>query len=132
MTDSVDPMNFELVTRDRLIEQWVALFGQPPPPKTGQALMTRLIAHEQQARAEGGLSPALRRRLSELATGRSSSRTLSPGSQLIREWNGEQHVVDVEEGGFRWKDRVFRSLSSVAEAITGAKWSGPRFFGLRQ
>jgi hypothetical protein len=94
--------------------------------------MTWRIAYQLLLWAEGGLAPAIRRRLDELASGRASSKTISPGSQLVREWNGEQHVVDVEEGGFRWKGQVFRSLTGVAEAITGAKWSGPRFFGLRQ
>lgn len=131
MTNS-DLAEIERATRDKLLAQWTALFGRPPPAKTGQRLMTRLIAYELQARTEGGLAPALRRRLDELATGRASSKTVSPGSQLVREWNGESHVVDVEEGGFRWKGQVFRSLTGVADAITGAKWSGPRFFGLRQ
>lgn len=117
-------------SRYDLIERWTNLFGSPPPPKTGQLLMVRMIALEMQVRAEGGLQPALRRRLAELAAGR-AARQLSPGSQLVREWNGEQHVVDVEEGGFRWRSQTYRSLSAVAEAITGAKWSGPRFFGLR-
>lgn len=55
-----------------------------------------------------------------------------PGAQLVRDWNGEQHIVDVEKGSFRWRGRTYRSLSAIAEAITGAKWSGPRFFGLRK
>ncbi len=93
--------------------------------------MIRIIAYELQARSEGGLSPALRRRLADLANGR-TNRTLGKGAQLVREWNGENHVVDVVEGGYRWRDQTYRSLSVVAEAITGAKWSGPRFFGLRK
>jgi hypothetical protein len=55
---------------------------------------------------------------------------LKPGGRLIREWNGVTHVVDVTETGFLWKGETWRSLSSIAREITGAHWSGPRFFGL--
>jgi hypothetical protein len=61
---------------------------------------------------------------------RTSSITLKAGTRLIREWNGIVHQVDVVEGGFVWNDRTMNSLSAVARAITGANWSGPRFFGL--
>lgn len=105
------------------------LFGQPPSSKMGQVLMRKLIAHERQVKAEGRLSPALRRRLADIANGRASS-NLMLGAQLVREWRGERHTVDVDESGFLWRGQSYRSLSAVAEAITGAKWSGPRFFGL--
>ena len=54
-----------------------------------------------------------------------------PGSRLIREWNGATHIVDVVESGYLWNGVRYRSLSSIALAITGTQWSGPRFFGLR-
>ncbi len=56
--------------------------------------------------------------------------SVSVGSRFVREWNGRNHVVDAVEGGFLWNGRTYRSLSAVAKAITGAQWSGPRFFGL--
>jgi hypothetical protein len=118
--------------RTELSQHWIELFGQPPPPKAGQKLMEKLIAYELQTREVGGLSPSLRRRLADLAAGRSTKKVAAPGSQLVREWNGEQHVVEIEEDGFRWKGQVYSSLTSIAQAITGAKWSGPRFFGLRK
>ncbi len=128
---AVDLAALEASSRQQLIDQWTQLFGMAPSKRTGRLTMTRIIAYELQARAEGGLSPALRRRLADLANGRTNQR-LSNGAQLVREWNGESHVVDVVEGGYRWRDQTYRSLSAVAEAITGAKWSGPRFFGLRK
>jgi hypothetical protein len=120
------------VTRSELLQQWVNLFGKPPAPRAGLGLMLKLITYELQARAEGGFAPALRRRLGDLAAGRVVPRNIVPGSQLIREWSGEQHVVEVEEGGYRWKGELYSSLSRIAQAITGAKWAGPRFFGLRK
>ena len=61
-----------------------------------------------------------------------SSPTLKPGGRLIREWNGVTHVVDVIDGGFVWNGQRYASLSPIARAITGARWSGPRFFGLKK
>ncbi len=58
------------------------------------------------------------------------SRTLSPGARLIRDWNGKSHVVDVIENGFVFQAKVYKSLTAIAHQITGAHWSGPRFFGL--
>ncbi len=58
------------------------------------------------------------------------SEKVAPGMRLIREWNGSSHVVEVVDGGFLWNGRGYGSLSSVARAITGARWSGPRFFAL--
>ncbi|WP_283054676.1 DUF2924 domain-containing protein [Thetidibacter halocola] len=61
-----------------------------------------------------------------------SSPALKPGGRLIREWNGVTHVVDIVEGGFLWNGQRHASLSPIARAITGARWSGPRFFGLKR
>jgi hypothetical protein len=58
--------------------------------------------------------------------------SLTPGARLIREWNGRTIVVEVREVGFCWEERTFRSLSEIAREVTGAHWSGPRFFGLRR
>jgi len=127
----VDLAALETASRKDLIDQWTQLFGIAPSKRTGRLTMTRIIAYELQARAEGGLSPALRRRLADLANGR-TNRTIAKGAQLVREWNGQNHVVDVVDAGYRWRDQTYRSLSAVAEAITGANWSGPRFFGLRK
>ena len=62
--------------------------------------------------------------------GRAASPSISPGTRLIRDWSGRSHVVDAIEGGFVYESKIYRSLSAIARKITGAHWSGPRFFGL--
>ena len=77
-----------------------------------------------------GFAKSLRRSASD--NGDVRNPTLKPGGRLIREWNGATHVVDVVDGGFLWNGQRFASLSPIASAITGARWSGPRFFGLKR
>ncbi|WP_413719231.1 DUF2924 domain-containing protein [Silicimonas sp. MF1-12-2] len=81
----------------------------------------------------GGLSKqttAALTRSNSKAKPKAVSSALKPGARLLREWNGVTHVVDVVEGGLVWKGETWRSLSVIAREITGAHWSGPRFFGL--
>jgi hypothetical protein len=97
-------------------------------------------AYKVQEKAFGGLSAASKRKLRKrafpknrkLGSGVQEERSdrLSPGTRLVREWHGDIHTVDVDESGFRYSGRTYRSLSMVAREITGARWSGPRFFGL--
>jgi hypothetical protein len=102
-------------------------------------LLELAAAYQVQARMHGGLKPALRRRLLQaaqqagLAEGkprRLASGTLASGSRLVREWHGRSHTVEVTEKGFLYDGHHYRSLSGVARKITGAHWSGRRFFGL--
>ena len=124
----------ELENRDRaeLIDAWSKLFRVPVPKGLSKSLMRRFLAVEIQTRRSGGLSKrvlaALRQSKDE--TQRPKSPALQPGGRLLREWNGVTHVVEVGEDGFMWKDTRYRSLSAIAREITGAHWSGPRFFGL--
>ena len=119
-------------SRHRLAEHWAEYFGAPPPPRTSRSLMIRAVAYKMQERALGGLSAATRRLLSgrELAPVR-RRRALSPGTVLIREWHGVGHQVAIVEKGVLYRGVRYRSLSEVARLITGARWSGPRFFGLK-
>ena len=99
----------------------------------------RGIAYKIQEAAHGGLSkPTLRRLkiLSEQSASGVGSKlerqaAFKPGTTLLREWNGTTHEVQVLADGFEWRGHTFASLSKIANAITGAHWSGPRFFGLR-
>ena len=117
---------------------WGKVFGRLAPARMSRGLLVRAVAYEIQAKEQGGLRPALRRRLALLAgSGRDGSngmsqpvRTLQPGVRLMREWNGETHMVEVLADGLSWRGNRYRSLSAVAHAITGSRWSGPRFFGL--
>jgi hypothetical protein len=124
----------DLETMDRagLARLWSDLIGGEVPASMSQPMQRRFNAYELQARQEGGLPAALRARLERIAAGeeRKPSPTLQPGARLLREWNGTTHVVDVLPEGFLWNGHPHRSLSAIARAITGARWSGPRFFGL--
>lgn len=115
-----------------LKQEWERRLGAPPPSRTSEAFMRRVIAYEVQEQAFGGLSVTVRRKLKAIAAGdeKPAAPSLKKGTRLIREWNGITHQVEVTEKGFAWRGREFRSLSAVAREITGAQWSGPRFFGL--
>ena len=111
-----------------------ALPGFTLPPRLRAETLRRLLAYEVQARALGGLSARERRAFRSIATGRSSSSagaaSASPGTHLVREWNGRTYRVEVTEEGYVLDGTTYRSLSAVAKRITGTAWSGPRFFGL--
>ena len=129
----ITPEAVEVMDREALIALWTTTFGSPPPKRLSMPFLRRFIAFELQARLHGGLSPALQKKLGSIADGRDrpTSRKLRPGGRLIREWNGTSHVVDITEAGFAWRGCEYRSLSAIAREITGAHWSGPRFFGLK-
>ncbi len=118
--------------REDLLALWTDLIGGVAPKSISRPVLRRILAYECQARQAGGLTKARQRQISAVAEGRRRSRasTLSHGGRLIREWAGVSHVVDVTGDGYRWKGKSYRSLSAIAREITGAHWSGPRFFGL--
>lgn len=118
--------------RDELIAAWLKLHWRPPPKSLSQSLLRRVLAFYVQAAGQGGLSKATKKALQRSSGGsaKQASRKLKTGARLVREWNGTTHIVDVVEDGFRWKDRTWLSLSVIAREITGAHWSGPRFFGV--
>jgi hypothetical protein len=119
---------------------WLELFGHPLKIQSRRDVIVRLIAYRLQERAYGGLSASARSRLRKLAQEleRSpdgelpSAQLIKPGTRLVREWKGKPHSVTVTEGGFTYDGRAYRSLSQIAREITGARWSGPAFFGLRK
>jgi hypothetical protein len=91
------------------------------------------LAWEIQASAYGGLSRETQRKLDQLGNAKTRTSPVAPGMRLVREWQGRAHVVIIgEDRVIRWNEREWRSLSEVARAITGTRWSGPAFFGLRQ
>ena len=116
---------------------WRKLHLTGPPLGLSRDLMIRALANELQERAHRGPSAALRRRLQtmarELEKGASSfDPGIMPktGTTLVRQWRGHTHTVLVREDGFEYEGQHYRSLTVIAERITGAHWSGPRFFGL--
>jgi hypothetical protein len=124
--------DLDKMDRKGLARLWSDLIGGDVPASMSQPMQRRFLAFELQAKVEGGLPAALRARLDRIAAGeeRAATPTLQTGARLLREWNGTTHVVDVLPEGFLWNGRRHRSLSAIARAITGARWSGPRFFGL--
>lgn len=126
--------DLQTLPRKDLIDKYVALAGTDPPRSLSREMIARVIVYELQAAGNGGLSLRLRRQLRAIA---SEDRAVTPGTRLrsdarlVREWNGVSHVVDREGDGFVYRGRTYNSLSAIAREITGARWSGPRFFGLK-
>lgn len=124
--------------RAELVARWRLAFGGDPPKGISMRLMVGAVAYTLQAKRYGGLRATVRRRLEAqdeagslgIQSGPAAPRRVGPGTRLVREWNGTTHVVDVIEGGFLWNGERHNSLSAIARRITGARWSGPRFFGL--
>lgn len=111
--------------------RWVRLTGTPAP-RLGTNMLRLALAWEIQARAYGGLSRGTTQALDQLARGQTRTDPARAGMRLVREWAGQVHVVEVgEDEVIRWDGREWRSLSEVARAITGTRWSGPAFFGLK-
>jgi hypothetical protein len=125
-------------SRDALKERWSELYGAPPPSHLGRPILLHGIAYRIQEQIHGGLDHATRARLDraarDLARGREpsgASAVIQPGTRLYREWRGVVHEVVVLDGGVQYREKTWPSLSAVAREITGARWSGPLFFGLR-
>ena len=121
------------LSRADLVERWVGLHGSPPIKTMTEGLLARGIAYEIQIRQIGGLTPAEKKALGALAQGRSnpSPGTLMAGTRLYRSWRGVTQEILVLDSGYGWRGKSYASLSEVARAITGTRWSGPRFFGLQ-
>ena len=117
--------------------RWREMIGRPAPKHMSRDLLLRALAHHVQEQAEGGLSKAALKRLATLADQKGNGRPLpaprlKPGTRLVREWRGEVHQVTVLDDGFDYRGKCYGSLSHVARTITGTRWSGPAFFGLRK
>ena len=123
-----------------LRQQWRALYKTDASPHLSRDLLLRAVAYRIQEVAFGGLRPERQRQLRQIAqrfnqTGEIRQRPrleLKSGTRLVREWRGRTHEVLVLDDGFSWQGTHYRSLSAVARKITGTRWSGPLFFGLKQ
>jgi len=138
--------------REKLAALWLKAYGCPPPKGITRASLERAAAWHLQAKRLGGLSAHARRIIRQhlkqreakrddaavgLGSGHAATAVVptikpppAPGTRLMREWNGRMHVVDITEDGILFDGKLYRSLTAVAKRITGAHWSGPRFFGL--
>ena len=124
--------------------RWRSVFRREPPAHLPRHLVFAVLTYRIQADQLGDIAPDTARLLTEIATSGASLETarltsefdrrrteLKPGTVLMRDWNGQRHRVMVVNEGFAWNGQNYDSLSKIAFAITGTKWNGPRFFGLR-
>ncbi len=122
----------------QLRETWAELANEQVP-SVPTPLLRQLLAQRLQERRHGRLPLLIARELERVASIGGAvpepvrkAVALTPGTRLLREWNGRTIAVEVRDGGFVWEDRTYRSLSEIAGEVTGAHWSGPRFFGLHR
>ena len=123
-----------------LRHRWKTLFGHPAPKSLRRNFLARAVAYQMQVEAYGGLSDATKRRLREIAdavrngdgNAMLGSSRIKPGTQMIRQWQSTTHTVTALAEGFEWNGRTYKSLSAVANAITGTNWNGFAFFGLKR
>lgn len=123
--------DLDAIGGENLVElraRWRSRWGEPPRLRSVM-LLRRLIAWRLQTEAFGGLDAATRRMLRGGKAG--SERQLAPGSVVTREWQGVRYRVEVTDDGYLFDGRRWASLSEIARSITGTRWNGPRFFGLR-
>ncbi|MEM8980846.1 MAG: DUF2924 domain-containing protein [Pseudomonadota bacterium] len=136
MTDGCSELRKRLseidsLDRDGCLNLWREMFGRSPPKYLSPQFMRRVLMYETQSRALSGFSRTTEQRLKKAAAGAQSAPRAKPGARLVREWNGRTYQVEVVEGGYVMDGKSWRSLSAIARHITGARWSGPRFFGVQ-
>jgi hypothetical protein len=127
------------LSKPTVCELWKQFFKKEPPPELRTDLMLRIVAHRLQEQEFGGLREANCRRLRQLATTfednpntvGSTRPPVKPGTRLVRQWKEQVHVVEVETEGYAYRGSRYENLSEIARLITGTRWSGPVFFGLR-
>jgi hypothetical protein len=125
--------------KEALSTLWRQLFQSAPPDQLRRPLMVRILAYRIQEQASGGLSPGARQRLRQMARALekdpgaeiSAAPAFKAGTRLIRQWQDQTYVVTVKENGYEYQGSLYQSLSEIARLITGTRWSGPLFFGLR-
>ncbi len=133
-------VEIESASSAELRVQWEQTHKHPTPKRASRDLLLRAVAYHIQERSEGGLSKAALKRLADRANPKGNDSRpprpalprLRPGTRLIREWGGAVHQVTVSEDGFDYRGARYASLSRIAREITGTRWSGPLFFGLRK
>lgn len=127
----MDASVLQTASREELRRLWSEVMGVAPPPRISHSTMADILTCEGQWKASGQSRAAILRKLKQVAATVDSVKPVTnSGARLVREWNGREHVVDVTVEGYVWNGRTWRSLSAIAKEITGAKWSGPRFFGV--
>jgi DUF2924 family protein len=128
------------LSRQQLLDLWQKLYRRAAPTGFKRDLMVPFLAYRIQENAYGGLKPSTRLELRGIARRMENSATpdqeicrprIKSGTRMFRNWRGEKHEVIVTETGFEYRQASYKSLSEIARKITGTRWSGPAFFGLR-
>jgi len=134
------------LSREELIKKWKKLFRKNSPQHVKKEFLIKCIAYELQTREKGGLSPQAQKKLDKLAKNLSKGEDatdikilkentaleVKAGTKLIREYKGEKHEVTALEKGFEYKGKTYKSLSAIANEITGTRWNGKVFFGIKK
>jgi hypothetical protein len=124
----------QMLEPDEVRALWCGTFKKGVPKGLTRDLLVRTLCWHMQERAYGGHDRATLQIFVSYAKGKpdaQKARRLKPGTEIVREYQGERHTVVVTAEGFRWRDADYSSLTAIAQAITGTNWNGPRFFGLR-
>ena len=127
------------LSKAALREQWRKLFHRYPPAKMRRSLLIPILAYKIQEQNSGSLAAGICGRLRHLARSIASDPSnipfvpmIKPGTRLVRRWRGQVHLVTVESRGYEYQGSRYQSLSEIARRITGTRWSGPLFFGLKR
>jgi hypothetical protein len=125
------------LSRQQLLALWAELYIKDPPEGIRREILVPFLAYKIQENTFGGLKSATRTELRRIATElekptRPSRHRIRAGTRLLRQWRGETHEIAVTDAGFEYRGTHYESLSQIAHKITGTRWSGPAFFGLRK
>jgi hypothetical protein len=141
MPDSIAQRLTDLpqLNKSSLCDLWKEFFQTPQPLRLRRRLIIQILAYRMQEQAFGSLNPATRGRLLQLVRALEANstsiilptRSLKPGTRLVRQWRDQVHLVNVEADGYEYQGARFQSLSEIARLITGTRWSGPLFFGIK-
>lgn len=129
------------LSRSQLLGRWQELYGKTPPSGIRREVMIPFLAYRIQENAQGSLSASERAQIKSVARNlkcagnplnRSTRLRIKTGTRVLRRWGHEMHEVSVTETGYEYRGHNYRSLSEIARLITGTRWSGPAFFGLKK
>lgn len=133
-------MNRNRISPDRLLllDSWHRNYGAMPPKGLSKKTLELAHHYNRQAKTYGGLPAKTYKQMLKITRSKKSGSLQSmnisqvkPGARLVRRWKGQTYVVDILDKGYLWQDQIYGSLSEIARTITGARWSGPRFFGIK-
>lgn len=132
--------NLKTLSLPELRQMWAMAWGKEPHAKIGRTMLIKSLEYKPRELATGGISPHLQQRLKALVTAYKRNprcfdedvHGLKPGTRLVKTWKENRHVALVVKNGFEYEDRIYTSLSEVAFAITGSRWNGWVFFGLKK